>query len=126
MTVQLYRKKPVVIEAVRWNGCKVGLTNGGTSIIDEAQTGKAATERLVKPDWLPTVSDIRESDPHSEMPAPFVPVGAVHRWGDFLFIGTLEGVHRADPGDWIIRGIQGELYPCKPDIFAATYEMVQL
>jgi len=39
-----------------------------------------------------------------------------------LDIPTLEGVMHASPGDWIIRGIQGELYPCKPDIFAATYE----
>ncbi len=37
-------------------------------------------------------------------------------------IQTLEGDHRADPMDWIIRGIKGELYPCKPDIFAATYD----
>jgi hypothetical protein len=41
-----------------------------------------------------------------------------------LNIVTLEGVMRADPGDWIIRGVKGELYPCKPDIFAATYEPV--
>lgn len=40
----------------------------------------------------------------------------------YLIIKTLEGDHRADPGDWIIQGIKGELYPCKPDIFAATYE----
>lgn len=37
-------------------------------------------------------------------------------------IGTLEGVHRVDWDDWIIQGIKGELYPCKPDIFEATYE----
>jgi hypothetical protein len=42
------------------------------------------------------------------------------------FIPTLEGVmHRADAGDWIIQGVKGELYPCKPDIFAATYEPVE-
>jgi len=40
----------------------------------------------------------------------------------YLIIHTLEGDMRADPGDWIIRGVQGEFYPCKPDIFAATYE----
>ncbi len=40
-------------------------------------------------------------------------------------IGTLEGTHRADPDDWIIQGIKGELYPCKPDIFEATYEPVK-
>lgn len=40
-------------------------------------------------------------------------------------IPTLEGDMRADIGDWIIRGVQGEFYPCKPDIFAATYEAVE-
>lgn len=39
-------------------------------------------------------------------------------------IETLEGSMLASPGDWIIRGLRGELYPCKPDIFAATYEPV--
>jgi len=39
-----------------------------------------------------------------------------------ILIATLEGVMQAKPGDWIIRGVQGEFYPCKPDIFAATYE----
>lgn len=42
-----------------------------------------------------------------------------------LFINTLEGTHRAEPGDKIIQGVKGELYPCKPDIFALTYEAVQ-
>lgn len=39
-------------------------------------------------------------------------------------IATLEGVMRADPGDWIITGVKGEQYPCKPDIFEATYDPV--
>lgn len=39
-----------------------------------------------------------------------------------LYIETLEGRMRADIGDWIIKGVKGEFYPCKPDIFAATYE----
>ena len=39
-----------------------------------------------------------------------------------LHIHTLEGVMRAEVRDWIICGVKGELYPCKPDIFAATYE----
>lgn len=39
-------------------------------------------------------------------------------------IVTLEGVMTADRGDWIIQGVKGELYPCKPDIFAATYDVV--
>jgi len=39
-----------------------------------------------------------------------------------IHIETLEGTMVASPGDWVIRGVQGEFYPCKPDIFAATYE----
>lgn len=45
-------------------------------------------------------------------------------WTPHLEIETLEGTMRADVGDWIIRGVKGELYPCKPDIFAATYDAV--
>lgn len=41
---------------------------------------------------------------------------------DAVYIQTLEGTMRADPGDWIIRGVKGELYPCKDDIFKATYD----
>jgi hypothetical protein len=43
----------------------------------------------------------------------------VHGW-----IDTLEQGHRVCPGDWIITGVNGERYPCKPDIFAKTYELV--
>lgn len=39
-------------------------------------------------------------------------------------IDTLEGTMRAEPGDWIIKGVAGEFYPCRADIFAATYEEV--
>ncbi len=39
-------------------------------------------------------------------------------------IFTLEGTMRANVGDWIIRGVQGEFYPCKPEIFEATYELL--
>lgn len=40
----------------------------------------------------------------------------------WISIKTLEGTMRAEAGDWIIKGVKGELYPCKPDIFEATYE----
>lgn len=40
----------------------------------------------------------------------------------YLHVDTLEGTIRADVGDWIIKGVAGEFYPCKPDIFAVTYE----
>ena len=42
-----------------------------------------------------------------------------------LQIETLEGIMTANEGDWIIKGIQGEIYPCKPDIFEQTYEPVE-
>ena len=42
-----------------------------------------------------------------------------------LIIPTLEGNHRCDIGDWIIKGVKGEFYPCKPDIFEQTYEKVE-
>ena len=41
-----------------------------------------------------------------------------------MFINTLEGVHHVSVGDYIIRGVAGEIYPCKPDIFEQTYEEV--
>lgn len=44
--------------------------------------------------------------------------------GGEVIIATLEGAMHASPGDWIIRGVQGEFYPCKPDIFEQTYEEV--
>ena len=72
------------------------------------------------------------------MPDQFVEHGLVlgvfykHGFGDFHVaddkgydIKTLEGVMHANPGDWIIRGVKGEFYPCKPDIFEATYEPVE-
>lgn len=78
-----YRKKPVVIEAVQYDG-------------------KNAMEVLA---WakVPEITEAFEGG---------------------LEIKTLEGVMTANVDDWIIRGVKGELYPCKPDIFAATYELV--
>lgn len=55
-------------------------------------------------------------------PLDYVPEGFIvghHGW-----IQTLEGGHIVTPGDWIITGIHGEHYPCKPDIFEATYEAI--
>lgn len=50
--------------------------------------------------------------------------GALNDVRGYVEIKTLEGTMRAEIGDWIIRGVKGEFYPCKPDIFAATYEPV--
>ena len=81
-----YRKKPVVIDAIQWDG-----------------TVKSAAEIA------------RAFDVDAQRLSFGVGV---------LDIVTLEGGLHASPGDWIIRGVQGELYPCKPDIFEATYQPV--
>ncbi len=83
-----FRKKPVVIEAVQFNGVE----NDLQELFDLT---KGSTRELV-----------------------------VDALENYLTIQTLEGEMRADVGDWIIKGVQGELYPCKPDIFEQTYEKV--
>lgn len=82
-----YRKKPVVIEAHRYDGAEWPLMQW--------------CERTEKPARF-----------------RFDGTGAV-------FIETLEGEMRGDVGDFIICGVNGEFYPCKPDIFAKTYELVE-
>jgi hypothetical protein len=93
-----YRKKPVVIEAIQWDGENLGEVTKFTS-------GKLPelTNRI----------DFEKWDDYKRI---------VEEEG--LKIKTLEGTMRADKGDYIIRGVQGEIYPCKPDIFDATYEAV--
>lgn len=109
-----FRKKPVEIEAIRWNGFsnRIGLTNGK----------EGSAERYEYPSWMPPVSKAVEEQDE----ALTVPAGSIYRLGEQLWIGTLKGPHRADPGDWIICGTKGELYPCKPDIFADIYDEVLL
>jgi hypothetical protein len=93
-----YRKKPVVIDAVRWTGQEADLQ---------------AVFELVDFDKLPP------DEAHVGAGIGFVPAHGT------LDIPTLEGVMTAQPGDWIIKGVKGEVYPCKPDIFEATYEAVE-
>jgi len=51
-------------------------------------------------------------------------LGIVGYEGDILQVRTLEGIMNAQIGDYIIRGVKGEFYPCKPDIFEMTYEAI--
>jgi len=93
-----YRKKPVVIEAFQ-------------------MTMESTEDESLWPEWL---QEAARKDPSRED-------GAL--WSDKetmeVFCGTLEGVHIVSPDDFIIQGVQGELYPCKPDIFWQTYEEVE-
>lgn len=60
----------------------------------------------------------------------FFAEGDFSDWGfmdtEFVEIKTLEGSMTANPGDYIIKGVKGEFYPCKPDIFLITYEVEQM
>lgn len=70
------------------------------------------------PDWLTEAETVYGKDE----PGRFRRVSGIFSAEMMLAIYTLEGMMTAREGDWIIKGIQGELYPCKPDIFEATYE----
>lgn len=92
-----YRKKPITIDAFRI---------GYDPIPDWFMDSVSKNESILKTD--------KEE---------YVPFG----FDDTIFaeVETLEGTMRANHRDWIIKGINGELYPCKPDIFEATYEAVE-
>lgn len=100
-----YRKKPVVIEAMFWPG------------------GPEAASPII--DWAAAVGGpaIRWDEAHDAWEDPGGK-GARRRAPERISIDTLEGTMYASPGDWIIRGVKGEFYPCKPDIFEATYDKV--
>ena len=98
-----YRKKPVVIEAVQV-----------AAAVYDGKTGSGSRFNCdVLPQWL--------EDALANGTIAVHPSNLDHA---LLAIKTPEGTMTAEPGDWIIRGVKGELYPCKADIFEATYEPV--
>jgi hypothetical protein len=94
-----FRKKPVVIEAFEMTPERRRDNSEWPQWMHEAWNKGPGGEGALWPRNYP------ESDGEDE-----------------LAIGTLEGALIVSFGDWIIRGVKGELYPCKPEIFAATYE----
>lgn len=98
-----YRKKPVVIEAVQltWQNWNEMCEFAGVGRLEEGKPQGCH----IGPDGKP----LKETENSEKLG---------------LLIPTLEGLMIGSEGDWIIRGIKGELYPCKPDIFEATYEKV--
>jgi hypothetical protein len=98
-----FRKKPVVISAVQWTGVNV----------------QEITEFLAGAELLPVRSALADVTLQKLAVFDYTATPPV------LTIPTLEGDHRASVGDWIIRGVKGEFYPCKPDIFSATYDAVK-
>lgn len=74
-----------------------------------------------KPVVIEAVQFTRVNDPEVK---DFLKVDDWYYSHNMIHIPTLEGTMEASIGDWIIKGVQGEFYPCKPDIFEATYEQV--
>ncbi|WP_444893621.1 hypothetical protein ACJJIE_03810 [Microbulbifer sp. TRSA001] len=93
-----FRKKPVVIDAIQWTGDNLKEVIGFT--------GKS--ERF--DEWFSSFEDYEDF---------------VKNDNNIFKVFTLEGTMDAEPGDWILRGVAGEHYPCKPDIFKQTYELVE-
>jgi hypothetical protein len=123
MTAQRYRKKPVEIDAYQWfevspyvEGVKRDVDYFCHPPVDP-QTGEVSAA-----DNAILLGELKHSDP--AVPERFRREGCDHRFDEHGYIDTLEGGHTVCPGDWIITGVQGEKYPCKPDIFAATYNEV--
>lgn len=75
----------------------------------------------------PVVIEARQfdgTDESVEWILPQLKSGEIGRATNKLYIKTLEGIHTANVGDYIIKGVKGEFYPCKSDIFEQTYEIV--
>ena len=73
----------------------------------------------------PIVIEAWQNSDENEFPAWVDSADVDREPGGVILINTLEGVMKAMPGDYIIKGVQGEVHPCKPDIFEATYEKVE-
>ncbi len=106
-----YRKKPVIIEAMQW-------FKNGDHPFDNSQPISPENPSLSEGELVRYFRrpDVNGATICSECGFPF----HAHGW-----IDTLEDGHRVCPADWIITGIKDEKYPCKPDIFKATYELVE-
>jgi hypothetical protein len=108
-----FRKKPVVIDATQWfrNGDH---PEDNTQILSAPGKGQFESEGEVVRYYRSPRLDGQDACKHCGV--------IMHHHG---WIDTLEGGHIVCPGDWIITGVKGERYPCKPDIFHATYEAVE-
>lgn len=116
-----FRKKPVVIEASQWfkNGDHPLDYSKERQRFEKGQLRVWQGEEAKAMDW--------EGDVVRYFRRPDVSgtAGCQHcdkPMNDHGWIDTLEGGHIVCPGDFVITGVKGETYPCKPDIFAATYD----
>ena len=112
----MFRKKPVVIEARQFCGGGAGPEGGPTR---SATSHTHAIYQWIERNTLGSFEPMDVIEGRKPWPASGVTIDP--RDGRMV-IATLEGGHWVNLDDWVIRGVQGEFYPCKPDIFAATYE----
>lgn len=110
-----YRKKPVVVEAFLWTGENVQQFAAWAAECDFSHKKAAGIAKPTVELPLTIETSTVVLDPVSN---------TMRTVGGWVDIKTLEGVMRANPGDWIICGVNGEFYPCKADIFAKTYDQV--
>ncbi len=117
-----FRKKPVVIEAIQW-------FKNGDHPEDHDEFGSAIDCDMAREkyyDYLQTEGKIVRRYRHPDIDGEKKCEHCRKEMKHHGWIDTLEGGHIVCPGDWVIKGIKGELYPCKPDIFEATYEPVEV
>ena len=93
--IQKAQKKPVIVEVCQWTG------DNDKEIID----------------FCPDAYFHRQFTDNNQLTVEVTP------WE--LYIHTLEGDHKAIVGDYIIKGVHGEFYPCKSDIFMETYDIIE-
>jgi hypothetical protein len=113
-----YRKKPVVVAATQWfkNGDH---PKDDAFVVGSSADGRGGLQAYEREGKI--VRYFRHPDASGEKFCEHCgKTMHVHGW-----IDTLEGGHIVCPGDWIITGVNGEFYPCKPDIFEKTYEKVE-
>lgn len=91
----------------------------------EPVTGPVELSRFRKKPVVIDAVQFRPGENDDEMVAHLEGCTGWNMTDDGIVIPTLEGDHLAKPGDWIIKGVAGEFYPCKPEIFDATYEPVE-
>lgn len=119
-----YRKKPVEIEAAQWfrNGDHPEDYRDDVDGFENGELVSFSPEHQAAKQWEgQVVRYFRDPDVSGDKPCKHC--GRIMH--DHGWIDTMEGGHIVCPGDWIITGVQGEQYPCKPDIFEATYEAAE-
>jgi hypothetical protein len=108
-----FRKKPVVIEAVQWTGENVDEFLDFVGPMPDVP--HVPTVEFANYEDSPDEAEICTASEAKQLIA-------TGTGSTLVVIDTLEGKMTAFPGAWIIRGVQGELYPCQPDIFEQTYD----